>query len=421
METSNLPALPPLPVELIELIFGDISDVKTLASICSVSKLEQRVATPLLYHTLGVKTEEYFTGGKFDEAKSREARSLQLQCRTLLENRGLAKHVVEIRQCVNGSGIFHQHATELIEPRLCRKVLSEDIELAPELVDTLSRSFRGDSVCTAGACLTLLIALCPEVTILRLEGELGIIQDLPDLNNMLSDAYSRALFSFQALARRPASGLYTLQEIHLTRGFGYERCCVTAEGMVSLLHFPGLEKITTDSLDRSTSRTLGHEGFILESSVKTVVIQSCMHADLKTIFMALPHVENLSIEWARRETNFYRHDWREIGNYLTAYMPKLKHLTFDHHPDLDPWQMGPENMWPMVEDDYERSRAHRSLGSLKGMTELEKLTVSQVALCGSEKTNAYYGWTDMDEGEDDDEEVTLEALLPDSLKELTGK
>lgn len=187
--SESLQALPQLPTELIEQIFSSSTDYKTLAAVCSVSKLGQRVATPLLYHTLGIADQEFYPG---DEAPCgqetvRYARSLQLQCRTLIENRDLAKHVTEVHQYANGHIKHHQHGMGIIEPDECRKVLRKDLKLHSNVVDALMGGLSRDNPNgqTDEAHFMLLLALCPQVSILRLEGGLGILRALSCLNKIL--------------------------------------------------------------------------------------------------------------------------------------------------------------------------------------------------------------------------------------------
>lgn len=188
--SSSSRPLPRLPVELIEQIFSSSNDVKTLATICSVSKLGRRAATPILYKTLGVTSESIDTDN--GDSIERAARSLRLQCRTLLENRELAKHVREIRQYIS-SHIFAQlHDMKVFKPKQCRKVLNHDIKLPSNVVEAVMCSLTAEHIGgqTDEACFMLLLALCPQATILRLEGELGVVRAMAHLNGIIQEVSS---------------------------------------------------------------------------------------------------------------------------------------------------------------------------------------------------------------------------------------
>lgn len=420
--------LPHLPTELIEAIFSSVDDVQTLATICTVSKLGKRTATPLLYRSLGVTIEKCYNTEEREwrqEQILRVARSLQLQCRTLLENRELAKNVVELHQYMNGNVSLSHHGMGIVQPEECRQVLSRDINLPRLVVDTIIRGLIGDEpdAETDEAYFMLLMSLCPNVTTLRLEGELGVLRALPQLNEVLTAAFVEWPRGLKNTAPTPASGLYTIREIYLTSSG--EGDALGAEDMACLLRVPGLVKILADVVHPSVSQGAQSEADYWNSSVKTVEIQSCFakDEDLEALFVACPNVESLSITWAMREDNYRRFDWSEIGFCIKENMTELKHLTFDHHPDLDPWLPDADFMFEMMGDDFLKSAHLPGLGTLKQLRNLETLSLSRIALFGThndDEHNFHAEWNDDEEGLSI-EKHTLDTLLPGSLKELTSK
>lgn len=109
------------------MIMAHVEDRKTLASVCSASKFGKKIATPLLYKSLGIADENFYTGDKVfcGEETLWNPRSLQLQCRTLIENRELAKHVLETRQYINDHVFRHQHGRNIVNSKKCRQVLAK--------------------------------------------------------------------------------------------------------------------------------------------------------------------------------------------------------------------------------------------------------------------------------------------------------
>lgn len=426
---KRLESLPHLPTELVEQIFSDVTDTKTLASVCRVSKLGKRVATPLLYHSLGIADESLYTGDKnlCGRKTTRKARSLQLQCRTLIENRELGKHVAEIRQYMNDHVFRHQHGMRIIPPKKCRRVLSKDIELPPRVVNAIMDGLSDEDSTgqTDEAYFVLLLALCPQVTVLRLEGGVGVMRALPRVGTTLRTVYEITQDRRNEAYTRPASGIYTIQKIHLT-SLG-DRRRLGAEDLVPLLQLPALQYVTADCLHPSISKGSGSNAFFVDSSVKTISIEQCFakDEDLEALFMACPNAESLTIEWGSRQDNYRRFDWSQIGDLIMDHMPNLKHLSFDHYADLDPNERNTEEMMAMMDDDFLKSAHLPGLGSLKDLEQLETLSLSNIALFGTHNDDEFrpqeLGFNDDDDDYQDVEKHTLETLLPDSLKELTGK
>lgn len=105
----------------------------------------------------------------------------------MIENRELAKHVVEIRQYADDHAERHKHDLGIIKAKECRQILATDIKLHSNIVEVLvdglsSENPNGD---TDEVYFMLLLALCPQVKILRLEGELGVLRAMPCLNETL--------------------------------------------------------------------------------------------------------------------------------------------------------------------------------------------------------------------------------------------
>ena len=476
-DTSIRP-LPRLPVELIEQIFSSTDDVKTLATICSVSKLGRRAATPILYKTLGVTSESIDTDN--GDSIERAARSLRLQCRTLLENRELAKHVREIRQYISNHIFDQLHDMNIFKPKQCRKVLNHDIKLPSNVVEAVMCSLTANHRTIGGqtdeACFMLLLALCPQATTLRLEGELGVVRAMAHLNGIIQEVCNKAVSArtslthvdclcelelspvaslqtgrvgqcaplsekvtdnLQPRARDPASGYYTVREIHLTKLGEDEEQWIGAQDIVPLLSFPKLEKLTSDFLDAKSEMPWAGETSV-NSSVKTIEIEQCWGKadDLEYLFCNCPDLESLSIQWGMREHNYRRFDWRDLGESIREHLPNLKHLSLEHYADHDPSDRETVEMMEWEEDSYMQNAHLPGLGSLKNLTNLETLTLSNIALRGTHNDDQYDpdGFIDRehmwdDSGEDEHgssaahgtKKHTLDDLLPESLQELTGK
>lgn len=274
---------------------------------------------------------------------------------------------------------------------------------------------------TDEAFFVLLVALCPGVTTLRLEGGLGVLRAVPHINEVLHELYDISQRQSQtSQTSTPAAGFYTIRDIHLKK-LGDGRF-IGAEDIVTLLHFPNVHRLTSDFLDPSISKGSDNEAYPVNSSVDVVEVSQCFAKDenLDALFQACPNAEILSIQWGMRDDNYRRFDWQDIGESITVNMPNLKHLTLNHEPDWDPEDPTVEYMMEMMTDDYLKNAHLPGLGSLRELEHFETLSLSSIALRGTHNDDVF----DSDGFRDDDEDVekhTLDGLLPPSLKQLHGK
>lgn len=378
-----------LPEELNEHIisyFDPALDRKTLGALCRTNRLAYRLATPLFYQVVGVRGPESSDDSKYWQP-------LQLLCRTLVYNPTLISHVQKIDQYV-GHGPAAIQSNFDIEH--CRGTLALS-GLEYKSYGPVVEAIASNSPPVFTDWVALLLLLCRNAITL----DLGINWRWSEI-----DLLKRTLYELGA-----SPDLCAVQYLLLDNLCGVDvNGGISLADIMPLLRIPSLRHLLVNGFEGTTESFTLNPHKSLQSNLEHLQIEACLTGtdELAPLLAFCPKIRSLTITWPFREENFWRDDWRVLGDALRK-LSDLEALRIIHTKDLlltvdrreAQGLAPPETMAQHV----------APLGSLQSISNLKTLTVSDMALFG----NA--GFHPGDSG--GSQQQVLATLLPESLQELT--
>ena len=281
---------PQLPLELIELCMSLVDsgprDKSTLAAICASCKTGQKIATPLLYRSLGWMPVE------LDAHKDMLPR-LKLLCRTILTAPELCMHVRSIRQFYLPSEDMAASPEYFMAPfehligsvmggwlddPACPEIYSddsdeedsefdfdrpyededEDVEIfhdsgLPEpnrtrligLKDLLRRKFQNEQL--EHAYLLLIAMHCPSLAEVNAFGALGPMADLRNIHQLGHNRHEPLTPFYQAPGNKRMF-FDRVVEVQLRECFAPEDCGMSVEQLGTVLELPTLRTLYVSGL-----------------------------------------------------------------------------------------------------------------------------------------------------------------------------
>lgn len=419
-----------LPNELIAHIFSfvDPEDRTTLAALCRSSWAFHQIATPLLYGVVGIPRSDLRPAERYGR--------LQLLCKTLLKNPSLARHARVVSHYIDerirmlGDPMVPVADNEKAQ---IAHLLRVDMNLPSGILEPIVAQVMSSRM-SEEAFFMLLMLICPNLDTLHLQGQLREVDKMPLLQATVQYIYNagsedtRSNNNFgDGTARSHDTGIYKIRGLVVERDQNHEVPPLLGG---RLLRLPALR--TYSALGYDLTSFLHY----LQPATSVCRIEEInLHfftgfvENLEELLKSTPELKTLNIKWAFHDHNYWRHDWRKLGECFRKYTPKLQHLHFTHARGTMPDHPGGPR-FASEETAFPRPRPQPGIGVLQDLRHLEKLTLSSIALFGAHRDDDF----DWDEYKASGMDMThylndqsarpkrlLESLLPESLRELTGK
>ena len=419
-----------LPNELIAHIFSfvDFDDRKTLAALCRSSWALHKIATPLLYEVVGFARSDLRPAERYGR--------LQLLCKTLLKNPSLARHARMVSHYIDES--IRTLGDPMVpmaddEKAQIAHLLRVDMNLPSGILEPIFAQVISSRM-SEEAFFMLLTLICPNLDTLHLQGQLREIDKMPLLQATLQYIYHAGLEDTRSnndfgdgSARSHDAGIYKIRDLILDRDQNHEAPSVLGGRLLRLPALRTYSALRYELTDFPHSLQPGTTGCRIEEI--NLYFFAGFVDNLQELLENTPELKTLIIKWAFQDHNYWRHDWRQLGDCFRKYSPKLQRLHFMHARRFPPDYPGGPRL-ASEETAFPRPKPQPGIGVLQDLRHLEELTLSSIALFGAHRDDDF----DWDEykasGMDmthylDDQSArprrTLESLLPESLRKLTGK
>lgn len=259
--------------------------------------------------------------------------------------------------------------------------------------------------------LGILMVACPQLQYLRLEGDYSRLSRIARLNEALRFGSTQSSSTTGTFA----DGLGNLPEVYFANR-GEENEDDEPMGpylLFPVLTWPSLQKISLGRLG-DPETPLAELDFGISSKLKELRIEAAFVEDVghQLLLAECPKLKSFSFAWSWTSDVYRMADWRSIAEVLIDRNPWLEelHLDIAHRAGLRDRIVINAGEWEVM-DEVERSRAFEvnniGLGDLTELRHLRKLSAPKIALFGV-----------FDNPVQRDREWTLADILPSKVQEV---
>lgn len=394
------------------------------------SRYGRKIATRALYRNISI------TGPCSDHGIEDRMRRMSLLCRTLSENRALARQIRTLDVYLDVLDGVVLHLPPPLDVNCLRMMVEADLGLTSaqqeKFWEWLERA-RGSGMFNPDddehmevddeedpdnsgmlgpeAYLGILVVACPQLQQLTLAGYYSRLAIIADLDECLRWGSTPSNTTHQAYL----DGLGNLSEIYLSNwGDEFEHAPPTsAEQVIAVLAWSGLRTLKIRNLNDSMT-AFAEMDAETGSKLDRLQIESAPveESDHLVLLSACSKLKSLHLTWSEDSDVYRKAQWRELAQALLDNNPWLAELRLDmaHQPGLrDRLTIDAEhwNVMDQAERDQEFAVNNTGLGDLKGLRHLRKLAAPKIALFGV-----------FDDETERDQDWTLEAILPRSIEEV---
>jgi hypothetical protein len=466
-----------LPTEIIEriLAFAAAVDTRTAHAVCLTNRLGRKAGTAVLYHTVQLECDDddqvvrgyplVRSGVLWRDRMNAGLRKWSLICRTVLENRDLARHVRAInvhlidiyyrnhRHELVAHSLHHDALLSLVKKELAEDPVNEDYIwkwLRKQQRSARSAERHEDGAGELGLIegsppavfgpdvyLSILVLACPHAKSMVLSGH-SYLRPINELA-MALQRKRRRRNGLDWIAERGFGGFSSIEHVYF-RPDDYKRGGVKwfADNVGSVLRWPSIKELTVENIN-SSYNIRPSLGSAFQSTLATLRLTNTslgvddFRPNISILLKPCGQLKTLIVSWSDGYDMYRDIDWRLLVATLQKFNPLLEELDLDveRREDLR-WvfsgsrpreirildQAGQDETGQdetgQDESDQDETEEEdltqinsKGLGSLAALKHLRRLSVPSFALFGV-----------FDDVTKRDHEWTLAEILPSSLDEL---